>query len=359
MTATTLQTKPGTWTDLYAKVISDDDNRVDYNIKWKDLAVLPNLEDGTLAPLATFRNLTGQDSRTMSERAYRQYLTKLGVSYKHATLFTGDLQDRMIQERLAKIVDDKPLVSPDADIFLRARPGQVRAILSGRYGDMRDREVADILNDLIPRLDGYEVLMGRAVDHVFSVTLLGKDPVFENGDRYFPIHVVRNSEVGYTSFNVTSGICKGACSNGMIFGHRKDSSVRIRHLGKKMRESVIAALHQSFTSVDQWAAKIGPAIEKAKSIQIDLADEKQATKAVKELRDRGLTKKFAQRVVAFSQVLPQETYGTEFLTGSETLVTRWHLVNSMTHLAQEESFDIDLRHEVEAVAGGLLLARAA
>ena len=358
---TSMSVKIGTdnWTGILEKVRADDKNRIDYMVQFKDLTVLPR--DQEEAPELTFLNEDGVSSRDMSERAYRQYLSKLGIQHRQATLFSGRLQGRMIQERL-DWRDDKnnPLVDPNADIFLRTRPGSIRAILSGRYGNMRDAAVAEVVNELIPRLDGYEVIRGKVLDHVFSVTLLGRNPVFEEGDSYYPIHVIQNSEVGASSFRVSSGVCKGACSNGMIFGHRKDCSIRIRHLGANMQGRVVEALNQALGNETRWVDVVAPAIVKAKSLEIDLADEKQANRAIRDLRDRGLTKKLAVEVLDFSAKMPEETYGTEFLTGSDKLVTRWHLVNALTHLAQDdERFDELERLDMEEAAGKLLLARAA
>jgi len=365
MTTMSVDLDSKTWDGILAQVREDDAERVDFNVTFGDLAVLPDILQNDGAPLMTFKRPEGQgfehDNRLMSVRAYRQYLSKLGVQHRQAILFSGDLQERMIHERLAVRDADTqaPLVEPSAEIFLRCRPNSIRAILSGRYGNMRDREVAEILNERLPELSGYQVLRGRVADHLFSVTLLGKEPVFTNGDRYYPIHIVRNSEVGASSFAVESGVCKGACSNGMIFSFRKDCSHRIRHLGANMRGRVISALDEALGSESKWAEEVAPAITRAKAVEIDLKDEKQAEKAVKTLRNRGLTKKLAVEVIAFAQVLPEETYGTEFLLQEDKLVTRWHLINSMTHLAQDsERFGEIERQEIEAAAGALLLRAA-
>jgi hypothetical protein len=366
-TITSVQNRSrSTWDKTLEAVQADDKRRIDYKTTFKDLTVLPN--DATVDPNMTFVNAAGVDSMTMTERAYRQYLSRLGIQHRQAVLFSGVLQGNMIQERLdyRDPGDKEPLVQPDAEIFLRTRtgnPNRVRAILSGRYGNMRDAAVAEAVAGLLPKLDTYEVLRGRVADHIFSVTLLGKVPVFENGDKYYPIHVIQNSEVGASSFRVSSGVCKGACSNGMIFGHRTDCSVRIRHLGANMQTRVVKALNEALGNVGRWKDLVQPAIAHAKSVLIDLEDEKQLNRAVTELRNRGLTKRLAVKVIAFSKNLPEEVYGDEFATvsgASTNLVTRWHIINSMTHLAQDVSVFGELeRHDIEEAAGKLLLTRAA
>lgn len=352
MTQLTLGKNTKSWTALKDQIARDDKNRVDYNLTWRDLSVLPNLEDGRRAALMTFPTGVGDsDSRLMTDRAYGQYLGKLGIPHGFATKFSGDLQSRMIEERL-------PDVDPDSAVFLRARPNRVRAILSGRYGDMRDLAVAEILDDMLPNLDDYEVLRGRAQDHLFTVTLLGRDPVHtDGGDTYTPIHVIGNSEVGARSFHITSGICKGACSNGMIFGLKQHAHYRIRHLGSRMRESVIGAMTTALGNVNRWSDQVGPAIRRAKEVEIDLESEDQRDRAIRDLRNRGMSKRFAVEVLDFAQILPEETYGDEFGQGAR--ITRWHVVNAMTHLAQGEGVTEDQRYEIEAAAGQLLLARAA
>jgi len=343
-----------TWDDLKTRIAADDPLRVDYNLKWKDLSVLPNLENGKRPALMTFPggdlDDPGQDSRFLTDRAYSQYLGKLKIPHGFATSFSGDLQSRMIGER-------NPNVNPDANVFLRARPDRVRAVLSGRYGDMRDLAVAEILDEQLPDLDGYSVLRGTVQDHLFTVTLLGREPVFTNGDRYFPIHVIGNSEVGARCFHVNSGICKSACSNGMIFGMKQNASYRIRHLGSKMQASVKQAMEVALSNVGRWSESVGPAIQRAHEVQIDLEKDDQKDKIVQDLRNRGLTKGFATEVIQFAQSMPTEVYGDEFTQGAK--ITRWHVINAMTHLAQGEGVTEDLRFDIETAAGGLLLARAA
>jgi hypothetical protein len=340
--------KPDTWARLAKKVEADNPNRIDFECNFLDFDVNPQDEGN---PGSLFTSLDGQiQARPLTDRAYRQYLARLGIPHKIATLFSGSLQKQMIGERLVH-----PDVKTDKQIFVRTRPENVRAILSDRYGDIRDLEVVELMDQLMPSLDGYHVLKGVASDALFSVTLLGDDPVHSNGDRYFPIHVIRNSEVGASSFNITSGVCKGACSNGMIFGLRKDCNFRIRHLGTKMRENVHAIFNQVFSNVSRWGELVAPAIEKAKAVVINLEDEKQAAKAVKRLRDRGVTKKNAVQILEFAKALPQEVYGDEFTQGAK--ITQWHVINAMTHLAQTgDQFDEFQRHEIEAAAGALLLA---
>lgn len=343
-----------TWDELKTLIAEDDPMRVDYRLKWKDLSVLPNLHNGRAAALMTFPGGSpedpGTDSRPMTDRAYAQFLGKLKIPHGFATAFSGDLQARMISER-------NPDVKPDADVFLRARPGSVRAILSGRYGDMRDLAVAEILDKKLPDLGGYAIFRGTVSDHLFTVTLIGREPVFTNGDQYFPIHVIGNSEVGARSFHVTSGICKGACSNGMIFGMQSRTHYRIRHLGSKMQASVIKAMDVSLGNVDKWSDSVGPAITRANEVEIDLEQEDQEAKVIRDLRNRGLTKGFATEVLELAQSMPTDVYGDEFTQGAK--ITRWHVINAMTHLAQGEDVTEDLRFEIETAAGGLLLARAA
>ena len=55
--------------------------------------------------------------------------------------------------------------------------------------------------------------------------------------------------------------------------------------------------------------------------------------------------------------MPEATYGSEFTTGPK--ITKWHVVNAMTHLAQEADVTTDHRYAIENAAGAILLARAA
>lgn len=362
MTITSLRNRTtNAWDRVLTEVVEDDKRRVDFKTTFRDLTVLPS--DQTKDANLTFVNAAGVDVMSMTERAYRQYLSKLGIQHRQATLFSGGLQGNMIQERL-DYRDPKtksPLVEPSAEIFLRTRTGnggRVRAILSGRYGNMRDAAVAEVVNGLLPNLDGYTVLRGRVTDHIFSVTLLGKVPLFSEGDAYYPIHVIQNSEVGASSFRVSSGVCKGACSNGMIFGHRVDCSTRIRHLGANMQLRVVTALNQALGNVTKWGDIVRPAIAAAKATVIDLMDEKQHNRIVRDLRNRGLTKKLSVEIVEFSKNMPTEVYGTEFLTSAQTTISKWHVINAATHLAQDTTKFGELeRLDIEEAAGKLLLAR--
>lgn len=346
------------WDSLVSALREDAPNRVDYNhLRFGDLEVNPGLDTapGDL-PVASMSYPLEDGTRVhqdLTDRSYGQYLGKLDIPRGFAVKFSPRLQADMIAERvLDKNMGDKPI--SDASVFLRTRPNLVRAMLSGRYGDMPDLRVAEIVDGLLgkDRLAAYDVFKGTVQDHVFSVTLLGRDTVHRNGDDYFPILRIGNSEVGASSYWTETGICKGACSNGMIFSHIKDASVRIRHLGKNMSESVEVALDKVLGSADEWAARVVPAIDKAHGIRINLEDERERRRLVKRLRDRGVTKRFADKALNLAVAMPEETYGAEFAPGQ--VITLWTAVNAMTHLAQ--ALEPEDQYAVESAAGALLLA---
>jgi len=350
-----LQIKDGTWAQVKAKIVEDSAQRRDFHGTFGDLLVNPG-EDGAVdfdgEPTPAEMSFVGDGKlRTMKlrDRSYGQYLNRLQIPFAFATGFSGGLQGLMIDERLKG--ENAP--KPEAEVFVRTRPGLVRAILSGRYGDMKDVNVAEIVDKHLPNLEGFKVLRGAVTEDLFSVTLIGTDPVHRNGDSYYPIHRIHNSETGAKSFEVSSGICKGACSNGMIFAFQKDMRFRIRHLGSKMSENVEHALTAALTGQSNWADRVAPAISRASEIKIDLEDKKVKEKTIKRLRDFGLTKKFVVQSLTLAQCLPSELYGQEFAHGPE--VSLWGVVNAMTQLAQDMG-ELD-RYEVEAAAGAILLSR--
>jgi len=350
-----LQLKTGTWDQVKTKIVEDSAQRRDFSATFGDLLVNPG-EDGAVdldgKPTQAEMSFVGDGRlRTMKlrDRSYGQYLNRLSIPHTFATGFSGALQGLMIDERLK----GGSAPDPSAEVFVRTRPGLVRAILSGRYGDMKDVAVAEIIDQHLPNLDGFQVLRGAVTEDLFSVTLIGVDPIYRNGDSYYPIHRIHNSETGAKSFEVSSGICKGACSNGMIFAFQKDMRFRIRHLGSKMSENVEVALRAALTGQSNWADRVAPAISRASEIKIDLDDKKVKEKTIKRLRDFGLTKKFVVQSLTLAQCLPSELYGLEFAHGPQ--VSLWGVVNAMTQLAQDMG-ELD-RYEVEAAAGAILLAR--
>jgi len=350
-----LQIKTGTWDAVKTRIAEDSRDRRDFHGTFGDLLVRPGA-DGAVdldgAPTQAEVSFIGDEKlRTMKLRdhAYGQYLNRLSIPFAFATGFSGGLQGLMIDERLKS--EGAP--DPSAQVFVRTRPGLVRAILSGRYGDMKDLAVAEIIDQHLPHLDGFRVLRGGVSEDLFSVTLIGTDPISRGGDDYYPIHKIHNSETGLRSFEVSSGICKGACSNGMIFSFKKEMRFRIRHLGSRMSESVSVALTAALTGTSDVLNAVPAAITRASEIQLDLEDKSVKDKTIKRLRDFGLTKKFAVQSLTLAQCLPSEIYGQEFAEGPQ--VSLWGVINAMTHLAQE--MDELGRHEVEAAAGAILLSR--
>ncbi len=347
-----------TWNEIKNRVATNDAHRVDYTgLEFGGLFVDPGLvtEEGkNPVPFMEFNTSQGETlSLPMNDRAYGHYLGKLSIPYGFARKFSPTLQNDMISERIAATDCLKD------GVFLRTdtrNDGMVRGLLSARYGDARDRQVIEILDELYGKggLEDFEVLRGYTNDAALTLTLVGRGGIGTwNGDKFFPTIQLRNSEVGASSFQIVTGICKGACSNGMLFGNQRQGVARIRHLGSELLETIKVAISQSVTGIETWREAAVPAIQAAEQIKIDTEDKKQVTKVIRDLRNRSLTKRFSMEAIEFAKEMPEETYGEEFPHSPK--INRWTLVNAMTHLAQE-GFDQFDRSGIEAAAGALLMS---
>lgn len=349
-----LQINTNTWTDLKNKVVANAAVRRDYRVRWGDLsvnAVTPSGEDDTGQPFqaeATFLGDSKLRQMMMRDRAYGQFLGRLQISHANVRDFSPEIQNAMIAERSSRpdyMID----IDPATELFIRTRPGIVRAILSGRYGDVPDVSIAEQIDAQLPRLDDYRVLRGRASDDVFQVTLIGRERVEFNGDHFYPIHKIFNSETGCRSFEVSSGICKGACSNGMIFNYRQTKQHRIRHLGRNVAANVQAALADALSITSDWSERVLPGMKRSLETTFNLEDDRDLKRLVSRIRQR-TTKKFALETIELAATMPEDIYGDEFPQG--TVVSLWAIVNAMTHLAQDMD-ELD-RHATEVSAGQLL-----
>ena len=351
MTAVLPVSKTGSsWTDIVSEVKTLQEARKDYTTRFQDMSVFVTSHGAgvSMTPESSAESLM----LGMSDWALRQYMAVLNIPFAFATKFSPDIQNRMIGERLAEF-SLKPHAHK-ATQFVRVAGDRVRGVLSNRYGVINDVDVVSIVNQVLPDLDGFRVLRHKITDEVFSVTLIGEEGVTVKGDSYYPIHVIRNSEVGRKSAEMSTGVCKGACSNGMIFGHVKEYSVSTRHLGRgaedKFRNLVLASAHKTRGVVEKVADKIVSASEAT----YDMQDKDQRDRLVKRMRGQGLTKAFSNEVINLALNMPAAVYGSEFDTF--TTISDWHLVNAMTHLAQGQ--DMIARHDTELAAGRMLYAVA-
>lgn len=183
----------------------------------------------------------------LSETAHEQMASKLDIPKKY--------YDRMREtapELLDKNVNHWFLKQNDK-FLLRTLDGNVRGFLSDKYRPMDNAELAEAALPKLMELD-LEIMSCEVTERRMYIKAVDKRMVKDipagkkmgDGshtifDTLCPAITISNSEIGYGSLSVLTGVFTKACTNMATFGER---SVRKYHLGSRLGggESVVELL---------------------------------------------------------------------------------------------------------------------
>lgn len=188
-----------------------------------------------------------------------------------------------------------------------------------------------------------------ASDHDMFAFLVNEDRLVDDGrgNQLGRGFFVENSEVGASSFKLTTFLYAYVCGNHIVWGAEKVNEVRVVHLGERQERK---AWNKFRIAISQYADESVSDLEaKIKSTQI-----KEIASTKEELLDAllGLTKK---NRISLSKGDAQAaiTRAEERTDRYGSPRTVWAIANGMTELSQEQPF-ADARDRMDRAAGKLL-----
>lgn len=224
---------------------------------------------------------------------------------------------------------------PEEQWLLRARHGDLRAVLSERYSPLDNDELMATLAPLLAsryRVDwfalGEESLHLRIIDPTRLREVLPDDPLSVG------IHIA-NSEVGKRSVSVDSLVYRLVCSNGLIKLVKNQSLLKRRHVHlsrPRFRASLEEALHNAMQTAERFLDQL------ERTVQQPVPD------------IEGTLEKLGERwhLSQHTQDAVKAAVGREPTRLQETL---YGLVNGFTQVAQ--GLANDDRYDMEVMAGRL------
>ena len=224
---------------------------------------------------------------------------------------------------------------PEEQWLLRARHGDLRAVLSERYSPLDNDELMATLAPLLAsryRVDwfalGEESLHLRIIDPTRLREVLPDDPLSVG------IHIA-NSEVGKRSVSVDSLVYRLVCSNGLIKLVKNKSLLKRRHVHlsrPRFRASLEEALHNALQTAESFLDQL------ERTVQQPVPD---VEGTLEKLGERWHLSQHTQDAV-------KAAIGREPTRLQDTL---YGLVNGFTQVAQ--GLANDDRYDMEVLAGRL------
>ena len=260
--------------------------------------------------------------------------------------------DRMLVEQpalLANNVNTWFKANPQKRM-LRTLGGDARAFLSNAYQRIENEEIAEAALPVLAELSGVkivscEVTTSRLYIHFVVPGVQGEVKV---GDVVQAGGIISNSEVGLGSVSVSGLIWRLICLNGMKSG----DAFRKNHVGRKVDDS------EALWSDDTRKADDRAVLLKVRDMVRAVVDETRFRTQLSKLR--GLTEgKITGAPDRAVEVLAQKIGATEGERGGilRSLIeggdlSRWGIVNAITHQAHTATYDRAV--DFEAMGGRLV-----
>ena len=237
----------------------------------------------------------------------------------------------------------------NTDMFIRSYRGQVRGILSNRYTCF---DAPDILENLYDVVDErfWNIKGSFQNEERMHIRLIGSDSLdvgddllFPNltADPLFPAIFVDSSDVGRCALNISFGIWRQVCTNGLVVP-AVEMEFHHRHIGISAYQ-MVSSVQEILSNLPLFMTHASELIEHAAQNNLKTLTEDELRAVIKNSTKGVINGNEADRLITFAR----ETYP----------MTQWGLVNAMTEYAQNKT--LDTREDIEAAAGRLLSMKIA
>jgi hypothetical protein len=226
--------------------------------------------------------------------------------------------------------------NPDKEFLLRTTGDRLHGFLSAKYGIMDDRNVLEIINDIVGSQGDYVVKNSLLTPELMNIRVVDKNMINIDGEDLSVGLNIKNSRVGQASLEVRLMIFKWICSNGVIFGGGRGALYAKQHRGV-FQNDFVTDFAKCLDSIPKIVASIKEWVEKARERKVD-------SNAIQEMIDKmkkegTLSIPMAAKVI---ELIPKYGY------------TRYGISQAMTEIAQD--YSIDAREKIETYAGDIIMA---
>jgi len=206
---------------------------------------------------------SGEGPFDLSEWAASQLCSRLGIPVKYFRNCPPELKKMQVEF----LVNAR--CEPDKCWRLRLKNHTIRGIVSGTYQPFDNKAIASVWEQ-VGQCDQfkYESLLDDTTFFLRTLMPNGADAVDRNGGILSGFYI-RNSEVGRSGIWAGPIVYRLVCSNGLVVADERESFMYKRHIW--IGEPAIAAmLNHAMTGSIDLSRKTAIAMEKARSIPIDL-----------------------------------------------------------------------------------------
>lgn len=278
------------------------------------------------------------DCLPMSPYALSQLCNKIGVPvrYINKCIDTGRLD--LAHDNLTSWLQDYT-----SDTLIREYDGRVRGVLTSKYSVLDTPEIIDVVNDAVD-VNNYNIKGFFLNEERFHLRLVGKNmlPIF-NEDLFAGI-TIDSSDVGRSPIVVTFFIYKQVCTNGLMIVKDNGTLFHQKHIGitaDEFHEGLVASLQ----NIDQLTENTVARIERTRERYNHWSASSEHPEDIQE---------FANHIRQQTNLSLDSSNKVIDLMNTKYEDTRWGMINAITEVAQDFSFE--RRLELERIAGNLLIA---
>ena len=263
--------------------------------------------------------------------------------------------DRMLAdepELLAKNVNTWLRRGGDDKRMVRTMRGQNRAFLSNRYQRIENEEIAEVALPILMNTPGLRVVSTEVTERRLYIQAT-TDRIYGDvkvGDTVQAGLVITNSEVGMGSVSVRALMYRLRCLNGMVTG----DNFRAAHLGKRIDDN--EALYADDTKkADDHAILLKVRDTVQGFLSAEFFNRKLvAMRALTEGKISGSPEKAIEVLAQKLEVNEVEKNGIlrSLIEGAD--LSRWGILNAVTHQAHSDKVTYDRAVDFEAMGGKLL-----
>jgi len=286
--------------------------------------------------------IEGYGSYPLTEWAHLQLSEKLGIPKKYYDRMRKEGKIELLAENINAWIKEKE------KRLIRILNGRIRAVLSDRYRIMDNYDLVFLVLEEFKRKETVEIYRIDLTETMLYLKAIDKtltEEIRENDVIHGGL-IIRNSEVGASSFRVEPFLLRKICSNGLIGKH----SLKKIHLGRQTVETGEIEWSEETKRLEDKAfwAKVRDIIRNTFDRKIFLSWIKKMKEATEIEIEK--PKEAIDNVVKYAGLTEEQK---NILLMHFTEKTKYGLVNAVTSLARETK-DIDERIRLEEIGGKLL-----